>query len=94
MKGIRIEGFSPNIGKVSLVIDSKHILCVLNAYEDVLPCPVFKSIEQYYVMFYPDLNLPPIITTHELSPGLKEWVDKQIVDQAWTGYGNENDIPD
>ena len=74
MKGIRIEGFSPNIGKVSLVIDSKHILCVLNAYEGVLPCSAFENFEQYYVMFHPGLDLPPIITTNELTPGIKDWI--------------------
>jgi len=94
MKGNRIEGISRNIGKVAIVIDPKHILCVLDTYEDILPCSAFKSPEQYYVMFYPDLNLPPIITTSELSPGIKEWIDEQIVGQVWTGYGNENDIPD
>lgn len=75
MKGIRIEGISPNVGKITLVVDSKHIMAVLTAYENVLPCSAFKSIEQYYVMFYPDLNLPPIITVSELSPGVKEWID-------------------
>jgi len=39
-----------------------------------LPCSAFESLEQYYVMFYPDLNLPPIITTSELSPDIKEWI--------------------
>ena len=94
MKSIRIEGISPNIGKVAVVINPKHILCVLDTYEDVLPCSAFKSLEQYYVMFYPDLNLPPIVTVSELSPYLKEWIDEQIVGRAWTGYGNEYDIPD
>ena len=94
MKGIRIEGISPNVGRVALVIDSKHILCVLNAYEDILPFSAFESLKQYYVMFYPDLNLPPIITTAELSPRIKDWIDLQIVGRVWTGYGNENDIPD
>ena len=72
MQGICIEGISPNIGKVAVVVDSEHILCVLDTYEDVLLCSAFKSVEQYYVMFYPDLNLPPIITVYELSPGVKE----------------------
>ena len=90
MKGIRIEGFSPNIGKVALVIDSKHILCVLDAYEDILPCPVFKSIEQYYVMFHPSLDLPPIITVRELSPKIRQWIDEQIAGRFEDGYG----IPD
>ena len=75
MKGIRIEGISPNIGKVALVVDSKHIMTVLTTYEDVLPCSAFKSLEQYYVMFHPSLDLPPIITVRELSPGVKEWID-------------------
>ncbi len=75
MKGVRIEGISPNVGKITLVIESKHIMTVLTVYENVLPCPAFKSFEQYYVMFYPDLNLPPIITVSELSPGVKEWID-------------------
>jgi hypothetical protein len=74
MKSIRIEGISPNIGRVAVVIDPKHILCVLDTYEDVLPCPAFKSLEQYYVMFYPSLDLPPIITTSELSPDIKDWI--------------------
>ena len=75
MKGIRIEGISPSVGKITLVVDSKHIMTVLTVYENVLPCSAFKSLEQYYVMFYPDLNLPPIITVSELSPGVKEWID-------------------
>jgi D-alanyl-lipoteichoic acid acyltransferase DltB (MBOAT superfamily) len=86
MKGIRIEGISPNIGKVAVVIDLKHILCVLDTYEDMLPCSAFKSLEQYYVMFYPQLNLPPIVTVSELSPGIKEWIDEQL--RVWS------DIPD
>lgn len=75
MKGICIEGISPNVGKITLVVDSKHIMTVLTVYEDVLPCPAFKSLEQYYVMFHPSLDLPPIITVSELSPGVKEWID-------------------
>lgn len=75
MKGIRIEGISPNVGKITLVVDSKHIMTVLTDYQDILPCPMFKNPKQYYVMFYPDLNLPPIITVPELSPGVKEWID-------------------
>lgn len=75
MKGIRIEGISPNVGKITLVVDSKHIMTVLTAYEDVLPCSAFESFEQYYVMFHPSLDLPPIITVRELSPGVKEWID-------------------
>ena len=86
MKGIRIEGISPNIGKVAVVIDLKHILCVLDTYEDMLPCSAFKSLEQYCVMFYPQLNLPPIVTVSELSPGIKEWIDEQL--RVWS------DIPD
>lgn len=74
MKGIRIEGVSPNVGKITLFVEQKHIMAVLSVYENVLPCPAFKSLEQYYVMFYPDLNLPPIVTVPELSPGVKEWI--------------------
>jgi hypothetical protein len=74
MKGIRIEGISLNVGKITLFVKQKHIMTVLTAYENVLPCSAFESLEQYYVMFYPDLNLPPIITTSELSPDIKEWI--------------------
>jgi hypothetical protein len=74
MKGIRIEGFSRHVGKLTLFIEQKHIMTVLTAYQDVLPCSAFESLEQYYVMFYPSLDLPPIITTSELSPDIKEWI--------------------
>lgn len=90
MKGIRIEGISPNVGKITLVVDSKHIMTVLTAYEDVLPCSAFKSLEQYYVMFYPSLNLPPIVTVPELSPKIRQWIDEQIAGRFEDGYG----IPD
>jgi hypothetical protein len=82
MKGIRIDGISPNGGRIALVVDSKHILTVLTVYEDILPCPSFNIQRQYYVMFYPDLNLPPIITVSELSPGIKEWIDEQLGGQG------------
>jgi hypothetical protein len=78
MKGIRIEGISPNGGRIALVVDSKHILTVLTVYEDILPCPSFNIQQQYYVMFYPDLDLPPIITVSELSPRIKEWINEQL----------------
>jgi hypothetical protein len=29
-------------------------------------------------MFYPDLDLPPIITVSELSPRIKEWINEQL----------------
>ena len=78
MNGIRIEGVSPSVGKIALVIDPKHILTVLTIYEDILPCSAFNVQQQYYVMFYPNLELPPIITTFELSPKIKEWIDKHL----------------
>ena len=90
MKGIRIEGISPNVGKITLFVEQKHIMAVLTAYENVLPCPAFKSVEQYYVMFYPDLNLPPIATVPELSPEIKQWIDKKLGGQFEDGYS----IPD
>ena len=81
--GIRIEGISPNVGKITLFVEQKHIMAVLTAYEDVLPCTAyedvlpcsaFENFEQYYVMFYPSLDLPPIITTNELTPGIRDWI--------------------
>ena len=86
MKGIRIEGISPNGGRIALVVDSKHILTVLTVYEDILPCPALNIQRQQYVMFYPDLDLPPIITVSELSPGIKEWIDEQL-------DGQEHELP-
>ena len=82
MKGIRIEGISPSRSRIALVVDSKHILTVLTVYEDILPCSSLNIQRQYYVMFYPDLGLPPIITVSELSPGIKEWIDEQLDGQG------------
>lgn len=90
MKGIRIEGISPNVGKVAVVIDPKHIICVLDTYEDVLPCPEIEKTEQYYVIFNDPIASYSVITTLELSPGLKEWIDKKLGGQFEDGYS----IPD
>jgi hypothetical protein len=95
MKGIRIEGFSPRLSsRIAVIVSTKYILCVLDTYENLLPCPQIKNTEQYYVIFDDPIASYSVITTLELSPGLKEWIDEQIVGRVWTGYGNEYDIPD
>jgi hypothetical protein len=40
-------------------------------------------------MFYPDLDLPPIITVSELSPGIKEWIDEQLGGQGHEPPANQ-----
>jgi hypothetical protein len=95
MKGIRIEGFSPRSGsRIAAIVRTKHILCVLDTYENLLPCPQIENTEQYYVIFDDPIASYSVITTLELSPGLKKWIDGQIVGRVWNGYGNECDIPD
>lgn len=95
MEGIRIEGFSVRLGsKIAITVSTKYILCVLDTYENLLPCSQIENTEQYYVIFDDPIGSYSAITTLELSPGLKEWIDKQIVGRDWTGYGNEYDIPD
>jgi hypothetical protein len=63
-------------------------------YENLLPCSQIENTEQYYVIFDDPIASYSAITTFELSPGLKEWIDKQIVGRVWTGYGDEDSIPD
>jgi hypothetical protein len=95
MKGIRIEGFSPRSGdKIAVIVSTKYILCVLDTYENLLPCPQIENTKQYIVIFDDPIASYSVITTLELSPGLKKWIDEQINGQVWTGYGNEHDIPD
>ena len=98
MKGnrmVRIEGYSPrSSSRIAVIVSTKYILCVLDTYEDVLPCPQIENTKQYYVIFDHPIASYSVITTLELSPGLKEWIDEQIVGCVWTGYGNEYDIPD
>ena len=67
---IRIEGIC-NTSKVALTIDLKYILYVVDIYEDLLPSQQLDA--QYYVAFDPITQLQPIITTLELSPGLRHW---------------------
>lgn len=95
MEGIRIEGFSPKLGsRIAITVSTKYILCVLDTYENLLPCSQIESTEQYYVIFDDPIASYSVITTFELSPGLKEWIDELIVGRVWTGHGNENNIPD
>jgi len=95
MKGIRIEGFSVRLdSRIAITVSTKYILCVLDTYENLLPCSQIKNTEQYYVIFDDPIASYSAITTFELSPGLKEWIDKQIAGRVWTGYGNEDSIPD
>ena len=95
MKGIRIEGFSPQAdARIAVTVSTKYILCVLDTYENLLPCPQIENTKQYFVIFDDPIASYSVITTLELSPGLKEWIDEQIVGRVWTGYGNEYDIPD
>jgi hypothetical protein len=98
MKGnriVRIEGFSPrSSSRIAVIVSTKHIVCILDTYENLLPCPQIENTKQYYVIFDDPIASYSVITTLELSPGLKEWIDEQIVGQVWTGYGNEYDIPD
>jgi hypothetical protein len=95
MKGIRIEGFSPSSGdRIAVIVSTKYILCVLDTYENLLPCPQIENTEQYCVIFDDPIASYSVITTLELSPGLKKWIDEQIVGRVWTGYGNEYNIPD
>jgi hypothetical protein len=95
MKGIRIEGFSPRLSnRIAVIVSTKHIVCILDTYENLLPCPEIENTKQYYVIFDDPIASYSVITTPELSPGLKEWIDEQIVGRVWTGYGNEYDIPD
>ena len=89
--GIRIEGISPNVGKITLFVEQKHILCVLNAYEGVLPCSAFENFEQYYVMFHPGLDLPPIITTNELTPGIRDWIYLMLDSYSFISKNNLGD---
>jgi hypothetical protein len=92
---VRIEGYSPrSSSRIAVIVSTKYILCVLDTYEDVLPCPQIENTKQYYVIFDDPIASYSVITTLELSPGLKEWIDEQIVVRVWTGYGNEYDIPD
>jgi hypothetical protein len=73
MKGIRIEGFSPNSGdKIAVIVSTKYILCVLDTYENLLPCPQIENTEQYIVIFDDPIASYSVITTLELSPGLKD----------------------
>ncbi len=69
---IRIEGIC-GCSKVGIIIDSKYILYVAYIYEDVLPSQQLDTENQYYVVFDPTIQLQPIITTLELSPGLHQW---------------------
>ena len=69
---IRIEGIC-STSKIALTIDLKYILYVFDIYEDVLPSRQLDAEEQYYVVFDPIIQLHPIITTLELSPGLRQW---------------------
>jgi hypothetical protein len=88
---VRIEGYSPrSSSRIAVIVSTKYILCVLDTYEDVLPCPQIENTKQYYVIFDDPIASYSVITTLELSPGLKEWIDVRV----WTGYGNEYDIPD
>jgi hypothetical protein len=80
MKGIRIEGFSPSSGdRIAVIVRTEHILCVLDTYENLLPCPQIENTEQYCVIFDDPIASYSVITTLELSPGLKKWIDEQIV---------------
>jgi hypothetical protein len=73
MKGIRIEGFSPRSGdKIAVIVSTKYILCVLDTYENLLPCPQIENTKQYYVIFDDPIASYSVITTLELSPGLKD----------------------
>jgi hypothetical protein len=73
MKGIRIEGFSPRSGdKIAVIVSTKYILCVLDTYENLLPCPQIENTEQYIVIFDDPIASYSVITTLELSPGLKD----------------------
>lgn len=69
---IRIEGIC-GCSKVAIIIDLKYILYVADIYEDVLPLRQLDTEKQYYVVFDPIIQLQPIITTLELSPGLHQW---------------------
>jgi hypothetical protein len=73
MKGIRIEGFSPRSGdKIAVIVSTKYILCVLDTYENLLPCPQIENTKQYIVIFDDPIASYSVITTLELSPGLKD----------------------
>jgi hypothetical protein len=73
MKGIRIEGFSLRSGdKIAVIVSTKYILCVLDTYENLLPCPQIENTEQYIVIFDDPIASYSVITTLELSPGLKD----------------------
>jgi hypothetical protein len=73
MKGIRIEGFSPRSGsRIAVIVSTKYILCVLDTYENLLPCPQIENTKQYYVIFDDPIASYSVITTLELSPGLKD----------------------
>jgi hypothetical protein len=73
MKGIRIEGFSPRSGdKIAVIVSTKYILCVLDTYENLLPCPQIENTKQYCVIFDDPIASYSVITTLELSPGLKD----------------------
>ena len=96
MKGIRIEGFfiHGRRERIAITVNTKHILCVFDTYEGLLPCPEIENTEQYYVVFGLPISSYSVITTLELSPGLKEWIDEQIVGRVWTESGLWPDIPD
>ena len=73
MKGIRIEGFSPQAdARIAVTVSTKYILCVLDTYENLLPCPQIENTEQYFVIFDDPIASYSVITTLELSPGLKD----------------------
>jgi hypothetical protein len=94
-EGYSHRRFSPRSGsRIAVIVSTKYILCVLDTYENLLPCPQIENTKQYYVIFDDPIASYSVITTLELSPGLKEWIGEQIVGRVWTGYGNEYDIPD
>jgi hypothetical protein len=73
MKGIRIEGFSPRLSnRIAVIVSTKHIVCILDTYENLLPCPEIENTKQYYVIFDDPIASYSVITTLELSPGLKD----------------------
>jgi hypothetical protein len=73
MKSIRIEGFAPRSGsRIAVNVSTKYILCILDTYENLLPCEQIENTEQYYVIFDHPIASYSVITTLELSPGLKD----------------------
>ena len=91
MEGIRIEGFSVRLGsRIAITVSTKYILCVLDTYENLLPCSQIENTEQYYVIFDDPVASYSAITTLELSPGLKEWIDEKLGGRFEDGYS----IPD